>query len=478
MWNADRRGRVTAERLVYPLPDVFRTTPREDDASPIQRPNFSHFDAVESHPVRDLFQPHLFPNRVQPETDREPGASLAEVGAMMRFRTPGLITAALWFLLLPIAPQFAARPQQRTKPILYVWEADWCDGCKEFQSDWPLLSPAIQSRYTVRSMDYDRDQRNRAIQRVTKASSFVIYDGRGYRLVFVGYRNDDQTRRQLLAYLGFPRGTLDQLKQRRPVTRPASRSLERATQKPATSDRVRQLQTQLEKSQRELAAERNKPNACDPTVVRELQTRISDLVQQVNRERRSASELVQSQTKSLRDEVAELRRRQAQPDADPWPQIPATRPGTEKPSTPQKPATQDPGGGWFGSLLKGAAYVAVKVGLPASAGPPGLGLSALSVAGVAFEVLRRRRKKKLLGSHIPATTDPQQPDTVNHYVHKPTDRLGEAYKEAIRRVAAMYRDDQPAIVDVLNTLESVAKQIFEGEQIASRDHQRPGLWSD
>ncbi len=63
---------------------------------------------------------------------------------------------------------------------------------------------------------------------------------------------------------------------------------------------------------------------------------------------------------------------------------------------------------------------------------------------------------------------------------KETDRVGEAYKEAIRRITAAYKSDKPGIVDVASQIEHVAQEILRGQTVTSRASTapRPGLWTD
>lgn len=337
---------------------------------------------------------------------------------MKRFFTLFFVTSlACW----PVLPQcFRSSPPRLTKPVLLVWESDDCDACKAFRADWPLLKSRLQSRFDVRKHDFDNDLIQRAQQQVTAVPSFVVFDGRSFRTAYRGYSQAERNR--FLRALGLP-----------PIRPPT----------PKTGAVPRPPKPRVD---------RPTPKAESPPAFPAVP--IPDLLDRL-------------------------------------------KPNSES-SAVDRGFTERSGGGWFGSILKTCGSIGLKLGLTAAAGklaiPAAGGAGALWLGSTLLGIWRKRRERKRFQRHgvSPATPPanhttetiierPAPDRTVNHYITKPTDRLGEAFREALRRVGAVYRDSAPQTIEVIKQIEHVADEIYRGENVATRDQRttRPGIfWKD
>lgn len=101
----------------------------------------------------------------------------------------------------------------------------------------------------------------------------------------------------------------------------------------------------------------------------------------------------------------------------------------------------------------------------------------LSIAtGIAGCVIRRRQQRKAgqrpaaLGSSSNPITmhEPAATKTETKYVVTESDVLGEAYREAVRRVGNSHRERMPGIVDVLKQIDEAATHIAHGQRVVRR----------
>lgn len=232
----------------------------------------------------------------------------------------------------------------------------------------------------------------------------------------------------------------------------------------------------------------------------ELQLQITDIVR-----RQQAAEAAAARAEA---EAEDLRRRLELPAAPPWNPPEQNRPpddvwgrsGTADGS--RVDAGIESGGGISAEIPDVLFPVAATTGdkwlrMLTKVGQIGLTLAApeasiplTAAAAVVWYGLSRRRRAGYRpaagtpGGRIsePSTVrvDTERRTTENHYVVKETDARGEAYAEALRRVAAARKSDQPGIVDVIRQIEHVAGELLRGRKIVDRPQQqpRPGLWSD
>ena len=140
-------------------------------------------------------------------------------------------------------------------------------------------------------------------------------------------------------------------------------------------------------------------------------------------------------------------------------------------------------GSWRTLFIRLAKF-GVKAAAPQYALPFAAGVGVLGWMAARVKHRRRSRSSDRLDDLI---APPQMPvqfapktETQNHYVVKETDELGEAYKEAFRRIVAAMKGDRPGIVDVVKQIEHTAQEIIRGKRIKARSQAapRPGIWQE
>jgi hypothetical protein len=206
------------------------------------------------------------------------------------------------------------------------------------------------------------------------------------------------------------------------------------------------------------------------------------LQSQIEQSTRDSKSHFESVTNSIKESIKEsslierskiIEREQPQP-AKPEP-IEQTQP-TEQTSSKWMQVL-----GW--AAKTGLAVAAPEIALPGAAG--------LAVLGFGWQWLKGRRHARqqrpaqsaaAMAPAAPAVVrvDHERRQSENHYIVKETDKVGEAYKEACRRVAAARKSDQPGIVDVIKQIDHVAAEIVRGRTIVDRPNNAPrsGIWED
>lgn len=211
----------------------------------------------------------------------------------------------------------------------------------------------------------------------------------------------------------------------------------------------------------------------------ELLRRISESNRRLEHERDS----LQAAVRQLHDQIAALKRHRVEQQPPPPPAPPKISAETSDEPTQPEIETDALSSSWK-SVGLWCARTAVTLGAPHIALP---GAAVLTAVGIGVSWLRRRRHTRrsqdIVGSRSEPSTvrvDTERRQTENHYVVKETDRFGEAYKEACRRVAAARKSDAPGIVDVIKQIEHVAGEIIRGGRIVERPQTapRPGIWQD
>jgi len=121
--------------------------------------------------------------------------------------------------------------------------------------------------------------------------------------------------------------------------------------------------------------------------------------------------------------------------------------------------------GW--AAKTGIAVAAPEIALPGAAG--------LAVLGFGWRWWKNRRRPRPLGSaeNPIRFADPAEVKTETKYVLSETDILGEAYKEAIRRVGNQNRETAPNIIEVLKQVDAAASQLAHGKRVARRPYVAP-----
>lgn len=145
------------------------------------------------------------------------------------------------------------------------------------------------------------------------------------------------------------------------------------------------------------------------------------------------------------------------------PVVPSTKPEeiVEPENTPGPTASK-----WL-KLFAWVAKTGVAVAAPEIAIPGSIGLGVL---GFGLRWLLKKKEPQPLGSQSNPIMihNPGDVKTETKWVVSETDLLGEAYREAARRLGNTHRETSPQIVEVLQQLDAVASQLAHGKRIARR----------
>lgn len=194
----------------------------------------------------------------------------------------------------------------------------------------------------------------------------------------------------------------------------------------------------------------------------EVSNSASKLQLKIEQESKESRSQIESVSKSIRESVSLIEREKiVQRDA---------------PNEPTKLIEQSTDAGptaskWLNVLgwvaKTGIAVAAPEIALPGAAG--------LAVLGFGWKWWKNRRSPKPLGSveNPLRFADPGEVKTETKYVVSETDILGEAYREAIRRVGNQNRETSPNIIEVLKQVDAAASQLAHGKRVARRPYVAP-----
>jgi prefoldin subunit 5 len=341
------------------------------------------------------------------------------------------------------------------KPVLYVVESSSCMPCRQLQHAWthtPGFAERIGSKFDVRALRWENAEHRAFAQQmgVTALPSFIAMSPSGQRLAMIeGFTSE----LDLLNRLGL---------------RPLTRQISQQTQRPTSSQ-------ESTTPAQGVPSPQPRTSATDESARREIQ-RLEQSIQSLQRQLRDVGKAPESsaELQSLRKTVEELK-------AAATSQLQTQRPVT--PILTTEPQSVRRSSGLMALALKAGATLL----LPEVAIPTG----AISIAAtIGGWWLGRRRRNPRLGTAAPSGSDQHsvtvlrdtttRQNTANHFIVKETEKVGEAYKEAIRRITAAYKSEKPGIVDVASQIEHVAQEILRGQSVTARDSQvpRPGLWTD
>lgn len=194
----------------------------------------------------------------------------------------------------------------------------------------------------------------------------------------------------------------------------------------------------------------------------EVSNSANKLQLKIEQESKESRSQIESISKSIRESVSLIEREKiVQRDTHSEPAKPVDQP-TEAGPTASK---------WLNVLgwvaKTGIAVAAPEIALPGAAG--------LAVLGFGWKWWKNRRKPKPLGSveNPIRFADPTEIKTETKYVVSETDILGEAYREAIRRVGNQNRETSPNIIEVLKQVDAAASQLAHGKRVARRPYVAP-----
>lgn len=237
--------------------------------------------------------------------------------------------------------------------------------------------------------------------------------------------------------------------------------------------------------QRLIDAQKRQPKQADPTPqINALTAELRKLQQQTQQREAQAAlaakrlQAAEQMAANAQAEAKRLREQAAQPPAPLY--VPPAEPidSPEREAVAESTTTQTSidttslSSSWV-SVMKSLAVGAVAIAAPQVAIPLTAGLGA---AGWLWSKRKQRLAKvrpappAALGSNANPITffEPASTKTETKYVVTESDVLGEAYKEAVRRVGNSHRERMPGIVDVLKQVDAAAQHIAHGARVVRR----------
>jgi hypothetical protein len=404
-------------------------------------------------------------------------------------------------LCLLLCGAIAAADVVSTKPTLYVVHATWCAPCRNFDNAWETdadFRGALLDAYTVRSLDWDKpDERAFAlrlgiINPCTGKPGLPTYVGiraNGRKQISFGFAftlaADDvrNAKADLMRDLGieWPRArppAAAEVSQPPavPERRPPVVSPDPVPPKEVVDIVARDGVTKLIAQSREL----HESQLQSREAIGRLSAEIGDVRDAFDSSHDSLSKKIDSSRVDVSSLSASLRETVERLiiERTPVPALPPVvdavvdsvlPPSDSVDSVDSSPAGSGISGKWL-SVLATAAKVGIAVAAPEIALPLSGGLTA---AGLALSWIRRRRAARQPGplgseSNPISVQDRGTVRTDTKFVVTESDVLGEAYAEAIRRCANQHRESKPGVVDALQQVEGVARQIAHGQRVVRR----------
>lgn len=399
--------------------------------------------------------------------------------------------STLIFLLCAIA--LGAAPVE--KPELYFVRSDNCAPCRHFDRVFttrPEFRRALEDAFTVRQLDWDKpkDYAAAVAMGVDRVPSFVAYRGSRRIASHVGWTvssNDahiDQAIAALMRDLNVewppapvrapdpPRPALPaagvDIDARNAITRLATQT----KQLQASQERTEQSVQSLERDMRDVKSELNRATSGLQEQLKTSQTEvrsISQTLQQSIERLQSSHEKTQTEVSLIGPAIRKTIEQQLAGSLGPTLKSPldALPPRSDiSAEIPEGSGPPSTSGKWL-SVLAWAGKAALTVAAPEVAIP---GSVLLTAAGVAASWIRKRRQPAPLGtSSNPITiAEPAAVKTETKFVVHESDVLGEAYKEAIRRVGNAHRENQPEVIELLKQVDAAAVQLAHGQRVSRR----------
>lgn len=381
--------------------------------------------------------------------------------------------AAIASCLLVLALCVAEGPQTE-RPVLFIVHSASCPPCRSLSADYnrnAAFRKALQSRFDLRQLDAGRQDQWAIAQSwgVTRIPSFVLQDTNGRRQPpIVGYFGPNDLLSRLSTPVTAPIPTpTPQSSAPSPARSPVPVVPLVDTEARTRIEEISQTQEKLGENLTELHSSMNKSLTRVEGQVEDLKESIEETTDQMARQMQDSHTQARTETRSELNQVrSSIENTLTERLTSISNEISTARP-------PEK--DQSAGSSLFGGLIRtGLTGLLVSFGLPAA----GAGLAVTVGSWLIRRWLQRRRTSATTVAVV--REDSVSRTTANHYVIKETDRIGEAYKEAIRRVVAAYKSDHPGIVDVARQIEHVVQELLRGQDVDARASQatRPGLWDD
>lgn len=401
-----------------------------------------------------------------------------------------IVSAGALLSAMAYEPPSPARPE---KPTLMIVHADWCQPCRVFDKVFeidPVFRKALQDAFTLKSLDWQvPSERAAAVAMgIERVPAYVVLRGNRRVAVSVGFAGSMNAAEVDTAIAGlmndlhveWPPAEAPQKSELKPP-RMVAPDPPRVISGPAVDQSARDGVTKLASETKQLRDAQQQTQKA----VEGLQVDVSAVRSQVSESREILSQQLKQSHESTRSELTTITDRlkqtiertilqpapivQAAPPISPVrdARIDGTDISTEMESVPVASK-------WM-SVLAWAGRTGLAIAAPEVAIP---GTALATAAGFALQMLRRRRAARqpapLGHASNPIVINEAGPvRTETKFVRTETDVLGEAYAEAIRRVGNTHRESQPFIVDVLQQVDGVAKQLAHGQRVVRRPVTEP-----
>lgn len=346
------------------------------------------------------------------------------------------------------------------KPTLIIVKQPYCPPCKVFDEIYRIdeeVRFALNRGFTLRQLDLSIPSQREEAKRygVDRAPVFLVLRGGKVVSTSIGFSPTMQVQSVNKAL----RDLMDDLG----VEWPPSRE-EPATGPKLPADSGPKLPAPQQQGPQidQIARERiNQLNVQQDLIRREVGEVRSSVTQsaaelkaQLDRDAQRAKEQLDGITKAIHGATGLTQTP---------PVVPSTKPEeiVEPENTPGPTASK-----WL-KLFAWVAKTGVAVAAPEIAIPGSLGLGVL---GFGLRWLLKKKEPQPLGSQLNPIMvhNPGDVKTETKWVVSETDLLGEAYREATRRLGNTHRETSPQIVEVLQQLDAVANQLAHGKRIARR----------
>ena len=416
------------------------------------------------------------------------------------------ISAGAFLSALAYEPPSSARPE---KPTLMIVHADWCQPCRVFDKVFeidPVFRKALQQAFTLKSLDWQvPSERAAAVAMgIERVPSYVVLRGNRRVAVSEGFAFDMNAKAVDAAIAGlmndlhveWPPARMEAPPKSEPKPpRVVAPDPPRVNQGPAVDQVARDGITKLaseSKQLREAQQETQKAVAGLQSDVSAVRSQVSESREILSQQLKQSHESTRSELTTITDRLKESIERTI---LQPAPPVPATRPALPVPDahidgsdifTDGTDTSRD--GGDISTEMKTSPVASKWLSVLAWAGRTGLAIAAPEVAipgtalataaGFALQMLRRRRAARqpapLGHASNPIVINEVGPvRTETKFVRTETDVLGESFAEAIRRVGNLHRESQPNIVDVLQQVDAVARQLAHGQRVVRRPVNEP-----
>lgn len=412
--------------------------------------------------------------------------SADQEGEAEMIRKAGLIALAIIAILFLFFPLVACGQEDRQR-VLIIVTRDFCPPCDVFDRVYTIdreLREALHRAFDVRELDLDIPSQRLAAERlgVKAAPAFLVLRDEKPVSTHFGFSPtmEVQSVNRAIADL------MDDLGVEWPVPRAEPpRKSEPAPRRPAPEPQPEipwkplplpeKAGPVVDQVAREQIGQLDRKVESVRSEVSQSASKLQSKIEQESRESRSQFESI---SKSIKESISLIDREKIIE--------------RERPAEPAKPepieqaeATEPTSSKWL-KVLGWAAKTGLTIAAPEIALP---GAAGLAVLGLGWQWMKGRRQARrqrpvdATAAEIPPAVvrvDQERRQSENHYIVKESDTVGEAYKEACRRVAAARKSDQPGIVDVIKQIDHVAGEIVRGRKIVDRPNNAPrsGIWSD